>query len=77
MSYLIGIDSGTSGTKTVLFTEMGEIVASETVEYPLYQERNGWGEQEPEDWWNAARDSIRAVLTRGEPHNIGIASLLV
>ena len=65
MSYLIGIDSGTSGTKTVLFKETGEIVASETVEYPLYQERNGWGEQEPEDWWNAARDSIRAVLTRG------------
>ena len=64
MSYLIGIDSGTSGTKTVLFKETGEIVASETVEYPLYQERNGWGEQEPEDWWNAARDSIRAVLTR-------------
>lgn len=65
MSYLIGIDSGTSGTKTVLFKETGEIVASGTVEYPLYQERNGWGEQEPEDWWNAARDSIRAVLTRG------------
>ena len=65
MSYLIGIDSGTSGTKTILFKETGEIVASETVEYPLYQERNGWGEQEPEDWWNAARDSIRAVLTRG------------
>lgn len=63
MKYLLGIDLGTSGTKTVLFTEKGEPVASKTIEYPLYQEKNGWAEQEPEDWWNAARDTVKAVLT--------------
>lgn len=67
MSFLIGIDLGTSGTKTVLFQENGQILASETIEYPLYQEQNGWGEQEPADWWDAARDGIRAVI-----HSSGI-----
>jgi len=66
MSYLIGIDLGTSGTKTVLFNENGQILGSETIEYPLYQEYNGWGEQEPDDWWHAARDSIKAVVAQSK-----------
>lgn len=52
MNYLLGVDLGTSGTKTVLFDEDGNVVASKTIEYPLYQEKNGWAEQEPLDWWN-------------------------
>jgi len=42
MKYLIGIDLGTSGTKTVLFTEDGIAVNSATEEYSLYQPNNGW-----------------------------------
>lgn len=42
MNYLLGVDLGTSGTKTVLFDEDGNVVASKTIEYPLYQEKNGW-----------------------------------
>lgn len=62
MAYLIGVDIGTSGTKTVLFNENGEAVASNTVEYPLYQPKNGYAEQEPTDWWNATVSTIRAVI---------------
>lgn len=62
--YLLGIDLGTSGTKTVLFDTQGRAVASHTVEYPLYQPRNGWAEQDPADWWHAAVDTIRAVLQK-------------
>ncbi|HHV50156.1 MAG TPA: xylulokinase [Clostridiales bacterium] len=60
--YLLGIDIGTSGTKTVLFNENGKALASYTGEYPLYQPQNGWAEQDPEDWWRATVDGIRAVL---------------
>lgn len=60
--YVLGIDVGTSGTKTVLFTQDGQVVASQTREYPLYQPENGWAEQEPEDWWQAAVSTIRGVL---------------
>ena len=62
MQYLIGVDLGTSGVKTVLFDETGAALASRTVEYPLYQPHNGWAEQAPEDWYEAAVKTIRAVL---------------
>lgn len=64
MACLIGVDLGTSGTKTVLFDENGTVLASATVEYPLYQPKNGYAEQEPDDWWNATVETIRAVLVK-------------
>ena len=64
MEYLIGMDLGTSGTKTVLFDREGRVAASATVEYPLYQERNGWAEQDPLDWWNAACQTLREVMAQ-------------
>ena len=64
MRYVIGTDIGTSGTKTVLFDEYGRKVACKTVEYPLYQPHNGWAEQLPEDWKNAAIKSISEVISK-------------
>jgi len=62
MDCILGIDLGTSGTKTVLFDTKGITLASQTVEYPLYQPNNGWAEQDPEDWWQAVKETVRAVL---------------
>lgn len=64
MSFLIGIDLGTSGVKTVLFDESGKPVASSTVEYPLYQPKLGWAEQDPEEWWRGTCESINNVLLK-------------
>lgn len=64
MQYLVGVDIGTSGTKTVLFDQTGREVASASAEYPLYQPQNGWAEQEPSDWWQAAAATIRAALEK-------------
>jgi xylulokinase len=64
MSYLLGIDIGTSGTKTALFDLSGKLIESCTIDYPLYQEQNGWAEQEPTDWWDAARNTIINVIRK-------------
>lgn len=64
MSYVIGVDCGTSGTKTVLFDGKGSVVASETIEYPMYQPKNGYAEQEPSDWANAMVNTIKSVMAR-------------
>ena len=64
MKYLLGIDLGTSGTKTVLFDQNGKAVCSSTEEYPMYTPQNGWAEQDPADWYNAAIATIRTVLSR-------------
>ena len=74
--YLIGMDIGTSGTKSVLFDLNGNTVASCTEEYPLYQPRNGYAEQNPEDWWKAARKSLKTItsnITDGEILGIGLS----
>ncbi len=66
MAYLLGIDVGTSGTKTVLFCESGAVVASHTIEYPMYQPQNGYAEQDPIDWWNAVVQTIQMVLKQSK-----------
>lgn len=72
MKYIIGIDLGTSATKTVLFNDKGEKIASASEEYPLYQPQNGWAEQNPEDWWNAAVHTLGGVIKKSgvAPENI-------
>ncbi|QDT35296.1 xylulokinase [Thalassoglobus polymorphus] len=65
MSVYLGIDIGTSGTKTLAVREDGEILASATVEYPLYSPQPGWSEQDPEDWWKGSVESVQLVLKRG------------
>lgn len=62
MAYFIGVDIGTSGTKTVLFDGMGKVIASATVEYPLYQPQNGYAEQMPQDWDNAVMQTLADVM---------------
>ncbi|MCK9171096.1 MAG: xylulokinase [Treponema sp.] len=64
MPYLLGVDLGTSGTKTVLFNMDGSVAASNTIEYPLYQPQNGWAEQDPLDWYHAACGTMKAVMAQ-------------
>lgn len=72
MKYLIGIDVGTSGTKSSLFDLEGKLVASATAEYPLYQPNNGWAEQDPEDWWQAACTTLRELCSKADGEIAGI-----
>lgn len=64
MNYTIGIDVGTSATKTALFDEEGRLVASVSQEYPMAQPHNGWAEQDPADWADAAVATLCAVLEK-------------
>ncbi|MDR2515252.1 MAG: xylulokinase [Christensenellaceae bacterium] len=63
-SYLLGVDVGTTGTKTILIDGTKRVVASSTVEYPMETPQPGWTQQDPEDWWQAAMQSIQAVLQK-------------
>ena len=61
-SYLMGIDVGTSGTRTLLIDEQGKVVASASFEHPLSLPNPGWAEQDPADWVGTAIDSARAAM---------------
>lgn len=65
MGVSLGIDIGTSGTKTLAIDESGRILASASAEYPCEHPKPGWSEQSPELWWDATVETIRAVLAKG------------
>ncbi|MEX2285534.1 MAG: xylulokinase, partial [Planctomycetaceae bacterium] len=66
MSVFLGIDVGTSGTKTLAMRRDGKILASATLQYPLSSPQPGWSEQDPEHWWQATIKSVRHVLKAGK-----------
>jgi xylulokinase len=64
VSVTLGIDVGTSGTKTLAIDERGAILASASAEYPCDHPRPGWSEQDPELWWGATVATVRDVLSK-------------
>ena len=64
MSYFIGIDVGTSATKSVLFDETGKIIFSNSSEYELIQPQNGWVQQRPNDWKNATVETLKSIAQK-------------
>lgn len=64
MSVFLGIDIGTSGTKTLAIDEHGKILTDATETYPCYHPKPLWSEQDPEDWWRATVATVRAVVKK-------------
>jgi xylulokinase len=62
MSAYLGIDIGTSGTKTLAIDDKGKILAEANALYPSYHPRPLWSEQNPEDWWQATVKTVRGVM---------------
>ena len=60
--YIMGIDIGTSGCKTLIIDDRGRVVARATEEYPLSTPHPGWSEQQPEHWWQAVISTVRRVV---------------
>ena len=62
MSYFLGVDIGTSSTKTILITERGKILSEATASYPLSHPKPMWSEQNPDHWWRATVKTTRHVV---------------
>jgi xylulokinase len=62
MVYLIGIDCGTSGIKSVLVDEKGATVASANYELELSTPKPLWAEQNPDEWWKGTLETLHAVV---------------
>ncbi|MGN8632400.1 xylulokinase [Blautia sp. HCP3S3_G3] len=64
--YLLGIDIGTSACKVAVFDREGHVVAAATGDYPVYYPKEGWAEQNPEEWWTAVCHAIGKTLDSGK-----------
>jgi xylulokinase len=77
MSYLLGIDLGTSSVKVLLVDESGDIVGRGSTDYQLLTPQPGWAEQDPQAWWKATvkavRQSLKELKTTGDILGIGIS----
>ncbi len=62
MNSYIGIDLGTSSVKLLLVSADGKIIKSESADYPIAYPRNGWSEQNPQDWLDATLRALNKLL---------------
>ncbi len=72
----LGIDTGTSGTKVLLLSPDGKVLATAESPHTLLTPKPGWTEQNPEEWWQAACKATKAVLKKArvnEVHAIGLS----
>lgn len=58
----IGIDLGTSSVKLLLVDGDGKIINSVTQTYKVHYPRDGWSEQNPEDWYSGVIGGIMRLL---------------
>jgi xylulokinase len=75
---LLGIDIGTSGTKGVLVTPAGEVLASEQIGHEISLPRPGWAEVDAERvWWSDVREICRRLVARvpGEVVGVGVSGV--
>ena len=78
MNKYIGVDLGTSGLKLLLVAADGSILNQTALTYPVSYPRDGWSEQDPEDWFAAlmrgfeqlgARD-VAGISFGGQMHGL-------
>ena len=78
MSVYLGIDIGTSGTKSLAINAKGKILGQALATYPSYHPKPLWSEQDPEEWWQATVKTVRAVVKQaklkpGDVKGIGLS----
>jgi xylulokinase len=74
-SLLMGVDLGTSSTKTVIIEAGGRLLASAASEYQVDTPQPGWAEQDPQVWWCAAQRTMRQALAEASASPRDIAAI--
>ncbi len=55
---------GTTSCRSIIYTQEGKPVASAYREYEVLVPRPGWAEQDPNEWWEATKSTLRESLER-------------
>ena len=76
MSYMLGIDVGTTGTRAVVVRPDGHVMGATTADHqPMRMPKPGWAEQDPEDWWQATILAVRGALKQARLQGGDIAAI--
>ncbi|BAC15074.1 xylulokinase [Oceanobacillus iheyensis] len=63
MSYVLGVDLGTSGVKVLLVNKKGKVEYEKTKSLTLIQEKTGYAEQDPDEWVSQTYEAIKELVT--------------
>jgi xylulokinase len=72
---LIGVDLGTGSMKALLVTPEGKPLSQASAEYPMYQARPGWNENNPDDWVRAFRQCVALLADRARALGMRVRAL--
>ena len=72
---LLGVDISTTGAKALLIDQNGEVITSATTPLSLQTPYPLWAEQNPEEWWQGIKTSIREVLAESDSTAESIAAI--
>jgi glycerol kinase len=77
--YILAIDQGTTGTRSMIFDSEGAVLARASTEFTQYFPRGGWVEHDPEEIWQSALSTVKEALAAagieaGDLASIGITN---
>lgn len=77
MTYLIGTDIGTLGTKSVLVDTEGKVHGEAFKEYGVITPQQGWAEQWPNPWEDATYSTIKQAVEQSQVNPTDIAGVCI
>ena len=75
--FILSIDIGTTGGRTIIFDTNGQIIESAYEEYPSYYPTPSNVEQDANDWWIVTKNTISTSLKKSKINPSDIISLSV
>jgi len=77
MKYYIGIDIGTTGCKSSVYSCEGDVIGEAYIEYSLKVMSDIEIEQEPEIWWELLKKSLRQSIVRSGINSRHISAISI
>lgn len=74
---LLGIDLGTTGCKSMAFTEKGDILGDHYIEYDLNVTKEGFIDQDANVWWDDVKTSILSTIEKAGINGRDIGALSI
>jgi len=74
---LLGIDVGTTGCKSIAFSESGEVLGTHYREYDIQRPHAGWSQLDAQEVWDKVKETIKSAAAAAAAKNDPIKALAV
>ena len=72
---IISIDQGTTSSRAVIFSDKGELIGFEQMEFTQHFPNDGWVEHDPEEIWQSVVTVLKKSIKRFDLTASDIASI--